>query len=188
MCGSSYHTRHRSWHGKPVWPGRSRTPSGACGLVAEGWSNPPKPSLAHPQNHLLTLPSTPPGLRSGSRSTLDQHCRLSGGGGRIVSSSLLISVGDLWTGLASLLLCVMIKYYPSAQLIPTAKGKSLCPHVICKLSLSLRTDLFTCAELLLHCTVLTLRCLTSLFNAIPSHSCCSVWRLNISLLKGEKGG
>lgn len=82
----------------------------------------------------------------------------------------------------------MIKYCLSAQLIPKAKGKSLCPHIICKLSLSLRTDLFTGRESVLYYPAVTLPCLSSLFNVMPSHSCCSVWGLNISFLKGEKRG
>lgn len=105
---------------------------------------------------------------------------------------LFVSVGDLWTCFASLFLYVMIKYCLSAQLIPEAKGKSLCPHIICKLSLSQRTDLFTGRESVLYYAAVTLPCLSSLFSVMPSHSCCSVWGLHISFLKGgggrKKGG
>lgn len=147
----------------------------------------PQPSLAPPHNHLRTLPPNSPGLGSGSKSTPDQRCQ-PGGNERAVSSFLFISVGDLWTCFASLFLYVMIKYCLSAQLIPKAKRKSLCPHIICKLSLSLRTDLFTGRESVLYYPAVTLPCLSSLFNIMPSHSCCSVWGLNISFLKGEKKG
>ena len=105
---------------------------------------------------------------------------------------LFVSVGDLWTCFASLFLYVMIKYCLSAQLIPEAKGKSLCPHIICKLSLSQRTDLFTGRESVLYYPAVTLPCLSSLFSVMPSHSCCSVWGLHISFLGGgggeKKGG
>lgn len=60
---------------------------------------------------------------------------------------------------ASLFLYVMIKYCLSAQLIPKAKGKSLCPHIICKLSPSLRTDLFTGRESVPYYPAVTLPCL-----------------------------
>lgn len=114
--------------------------SGDCGLLGERGSNPPAQSCTPKTTSHLPLISL--GLRSGSKSTPDQHCR-PGGNERAVSSSLFISSRDLWTCFASLFLYVMIKYCVSAQLIPKAKGKSLCPHIICKLSLSLRTDLFT---------------------------------------------
>lgn len=132
----------------------------------------PQPSLAPPKPPPHP-PLNSPGLSSGSKCTPDQHCR-PGGNERAVSSSLFISIGDLWTCFASLFLYVMIKYCLSAQLIPKAKGKSLCPQIICKLSLSLRTDLFTGRESVLYYTAVTLPCLSSLFNVIPSHSCCSV--------------
>lgn len=146
----------------------------------------PQPSLAPPQPPPHPPPNSP-GLGSGSKSTPDQHCQ-PGGNERAVSSSLFISIGDLWTCFASLFLYVMIKYCLSAQLIPKAKGKSLCPHIICKLSLSPRTDLFTGRESVLYYPAVTLPCLSSLFNVMPSHSCCSVWGLNISFLKGGKKG
>lgn len=132
-----------------------------------------------PQSSLapLQLPPHPPpnspGLGSGSKSIPDQRCQ-PGGSERAVSSSLFISIGDLWTCFASLFLYVMIKYCLSAQLIPKAKGKSLCPHIICKLSLSLRTDLFTGRESVLYYPAVILPCLSSLFNVMPSHSCSSV--------------
>lgn len=98
-----------------------------------------------------------------------------------------MSTGELRACFGSLFLYVMIKYRLSAQLIPKAKRKSLCPHIICKLSLSPRTDLFTGTECVLYYTAVTPPCL-SLFNVIPSHSFCSVWGLNISFLKGGKKG
>lgn len=135
---------------------------------------PPPPPLPSPNS---------PGL--GSKSTPDQQCQP--GGNENVSSLLFIAITDLWTCFASLLLYVMIKYCLSAQWIPKAKGKSLCPHIICKLSLSPRTDLFTGRESVLYYPAVTLACLSSLFNVMPSHSCCSVWDLHISFLKGENG-
>ena len=121
-----------------------------------------QPSLAPPPP--LILPPDSPGLSSGSKSTPDQHCQ-PGGKERVVSSSLFISIGDLWTCFASLFLYVMIKYCLSAQLIPKAKGKSLCPHIICKLSVSLRTDLFTGRESVLYYPAVTLPCLSSLLTS-----------------------
>lgn len=143
----------------------------------------PRPSLAPPQ-----LPSHSPPMSPGqSKSTPDQHDQ-PGGKERAVSSSLFISVWDLWSCFASLFLYVMIKYCLSAQLIPKAKGKSLCPHIICKLSPSPRTDLFTGRESVLYYPAVTLPCLSSLFSVMPSHSRCSVWGLHISFLKGENVG
>lgn len=134
----------------------SRRPSGHCRPWGERWRNPPHPP--HPSS---------PGL--GSKSTPDQQCQP--GGNENVSSLLFIAITDLWTCFASLLLYVMIKYCLSAQWIPKAKGKSLCPHIICKLSLSPRTDLFTGRESVLYYPAVTLVCLSSLFNVMPSHSC-----------------
>lgn len=57
--------------------------------------------------------------------------------------------GDLWACFAFLVFLMLFnKYCPSTQLIPKAKGKSLWPHIICKLSFSLRTDLFRERDLL----------------------------------------
>lgn len=155
------------------------------GLSGERWNNPRAQSSTripppHPPNNSL-------GSGSGSKSTPDQRCQPRGNKWA-VSSSLFMSIGDLPTCFASLLLYVMIKYCLSAQLIPKAKGKSLCPRIICKPSLSPRTDLFTGWESVLYYTAVTLPCLSSLFNVMPSHSRCSVWGLHISLLMGEKKG
>lgn len=143
-----------------------------------------KPSLAPPQQP--PSPSESHGQSSVNKSTPDQQCQ-PGGKQRAVSSSLFISVGDLWTCLASLFLYVMIKYCVSAQLIPKAKGKSLCPHIICKLSPSLRTDLFTGRKSVLYYSAVTPPRLSSLFNVMPSHSYCSVLGLHFSFLRGGTG-
>lgn len=145
----------------------------------------PWPSLA-PPNHILALPQLP---RAGLWDQVNPRPALPPGGyERPVSSSLFISIGDLWTCFASLFLYVMIKYCLSAQLIPKAKGKSLCSHIICKLSLSPRTDLFTDWECVGYYPAVALLCLSSLFNIMPSHSWCSVRGLHISFLKGEERG
>lgn len=122
----------------------------------------PQPSLAPPQPPPHP-PTNSPGLGSASKSTSDLDAA--------VSSSLFVSVGDLWTCFASLFLYVMIKYCLCAPLIPKAKGKSLWPHIICKPSPSLRTDLFTGRESVLYYPAVMLPCLSSLFNVMPSHSC-----------------
>lgn len=144
----------------------------------------PKPSLAPPQP---PLPRESHGQSSVNKSTPDQHCQ-PGGKQRAVSSSLLISVGDLWTCLAFLFLYVMIKYCLSAQLIPKAKGKSVCPHIICKLSPSLRTDLFTGRKSVLYYSAVTPPRLSSLFNVMPARSYCSVLGLHTLFLGGVGQG
>lgn len=184
MCGSSHNARHRWWHAQSVWLVCSRRPSGDCGLSVRDGATPSP--VYHPHNHPSSSPQPP---RAGLWEQVNPRPALPAGGHeRAVSSSLFISIGDLWTCFASLFLYVMIKYCLSAQLIPKAKGKSLCPHIICKLSFSLRTDLFTGRESVLYYPAVTLPCLSSLFNVMPSHSWCSVWGLHISFLKGEKGG
>lgn len=134
VCTSAYDTgrlSERCAQGDPAV-----TPRG------ERWSNPPAQlSLATPPTATSSPSQTPLGWTLGGKSTPDQHCQ-PGGNRRAVSSPPFICTGDLWTCFASLFLYVMIKYCLSAQLIPEAKGKSLCPQIICKLSLSPRTDLF----------------------------------------------
>lgn len=131
---SSYHARHRSWHGQSVWLGWSRRPSGDCGLEGERWSNPE----AHPHmpHHPPTTSPSPPLLspplpRARLWEQVDpKPALLLGGwwGGRqwAVSSPLFISTGAPPTGAASLFLYIVIKYRLSAQPLPEAKGKSLC--------------------------------------------------------------
>lgn len=85
-----------------------------------------------------------------------------------------------------LFLYVMIKYRLSAQFIPEAKGKSLCPHIICKPSPSLRTDLFTGRKSALYYSVVTPPWLSSLFNVMPSHAYYPSRGLHISFLKGGR--
>lgn len=143
----------------------------------------PQPSLAPPQP-----PPHPPHQLPWAGFCEQVNLRLGRGGVQAVSSSLFVSVGDLWTCFASLFLYVMIKYCLCAPLIPKAKGKSLWPHIICKPSPSLRTDLFTGRESVLYYPAVMLPCLSSLFNVMPSHSCRSDWGLHISFLKGEKRG
>lgn len=138
---------------------------------------PPAQCLAPPPPHNHLLPSTPlevPWARHWEQvKPIPAGGRGGGGGGneRAVSSSLCVSIGDLWTCFASLYLYVMIKYRLSAQLIPEAKGKSLCPHIICKPSPSLRTDLFTVRESVLYYPTVTPPCLSSLLNVRPSCCC-----------------
>lgn len=157
----------------------SRRPRGDCGLLGERWSNPEAQS-GTPTTPLL---GESHGQSSVNKSTPYQHCQ-PGGKQRAVSSSLLISVGDLWTCLAFLFLYVTIKYCLSAQLIPKAKGKSVCPHIICKLSPSLRTDLFTGRKSVLYYSAVTPPRLSSLFNVMPAHSYCSVLGLHTLFLGG----
>ncbi len=180
-----FRARHKSWHGQSVWLVRSRRPSGDCGLSGEGWCNPPS------QSSTPTTTSTPSPQLPWAKLWEQVNPRPvlpAGGQWKGCFIFLFVSIGDLWTCFAFLFLFVMIKYCLSAQLIPKAKRKSLCPHIICKLSLSPRTDLFTGRESVLYYPAVTLPCLSSLFNIMPSHSCCSVWGLNISFLKGEKRG
>lgn len=173
---------HRSQHGQSVWLACSRRPSGECGLSGEWWSNPAA------QSSTPTTTSSPPHQLPWAGFCEQVNLRLGRGGVQAVSSSLFVSVGDLWTCFASLFLYVMIKYCLCAPLIPKAKGKSLWPHIICKPSPSLRTDLFTGRESVLYYPAVMLPCLSSLFNVMPSHSCRSDWGLHISFLKGEKRG
>lgn len=140
--------------------------------VRDGATSPPPPS------------QTPLGQALGVRDQTSNARR----GNERVSSLLLISTEDLWTCFGPLFLSVIIKYCLSAQQIPKAKGKSLCPNIICKLPLPPRTDLLTGRESVLYYRAATPPCLSSPFNVMPSHSCCSVWDLHISFLWGGKRG
>lgn len=65
---------------------------------------PPLPAHSSPFQHPHPPPHPPrgsPGPGSRSKSTPDQHCQ-PGGNKRAVSSSVFISIGDLWTCFASL--------------------------------------------------------------------------------------
>lgn len=142
-----------------VW---SRRSSSQCELLGERWCNPPSP-VWHPTT--TSSPPNSPGLSS--------EPTLSAKGNETVSS-LCSFLSEIYGLALSLFLYVMIKYCLSAQWIPKAKGKSLCPHIICKLSLSPRTDLFTGTESVLYYPVVTLPCLSFLFNVMLSHSRSSV--------------
>ena len=144
----SRNAHHGSWPGQSAYLVYSRRTSGDCGLSGERWTTPPypQPSLAPAQ---LPPPPAPPGWALGASQpeTSSSSQGATNGLFHLPCSFLLEIYGLVF---ASLLLYVMIKYCLSAQLIPKAKGKSLCPHIICKLPLSPRTDLFTGREFVLY--------------------------------------
>lgn len=151
---------------------------------------PSQPSLAPPKTTSFAPPPAPPGKALGASLTQTSTASPGGGYERVVSSSLFISVRDLWTCLppppcffmSRLNIVYLHNWYPGP------KGKSLCPHIICKLSPSPRTDLFTGWESVLYYAAATRLRLSSSFNVTASHSGCSVWGLNISSLKGGGNG